>query len=72
MNVGLIIVTSILAITCIVLAYYLARTGWKFRQWKETEYRRLDKARKEGAEQSRAVLGGKFTEQMVPYLPEFK
>ena len=28
--------------------------------------------RKNAVAQSRAVLGGKFTEQMVPYFPDFK
>ena len=32
----------------------------------------LGKAVREAVTQSRAVLGGKFTEQMAPYLPEFR
>jgi len=48
----------------------------KFRQWQQTEELRWqeerEKAVREAISQSRAVLGGKFTEQMAPYLPEFK
>jgi predicted Holliday junction resolvase-like endonuclease len=32
----------------------------------------LGEVRKAAIGQSRAVLGGKFVEQMAPYLPEFK
>ncbi|MCK4863540.1 MAG: Holliday junction resolvase, partial [Dehalococcoidales bacterium] len=32
----------------------------------------MEQARKSAVVQSRAVLGGKFTEQMVPYFPDFK
>jgi predicted Holliday junction resolvase-like endonuclease len=31
-----------------------------------------ERGRREAVSQSRAVLGGKFTEQLAPYLPEFK
>ena len=31
-----------------------------------------DRRAKEAVAQSRAVLGGRFTEQMAPYLPEFR
>ena len=48
----------------------------KFREWQETEALRweaeMEQARKSAVNQSRAVLGGKFTEQMAPYLPDFK
>ena len=33
--------------------------------------RRVSDSRREAIKQSRAVLGGRFTEQMTPYLPEF-
>jgi len=48
----------------------------RFRQWQEAEELRWEEERgrvsKVAIAQSRAVLGGKFTEQMAPYLPEFK
>ncbi|HUV75270.1 MAG TPA: Holliday junction resolvase-like protein [Dehalococcoidales bacterium] len=37
-------------------------------RWQEEK----EKATKEAIAQSRAVLGGKFVEQLTPYLPEFK
>jgi predicted Holliday junction resolvase-like endonuclease len=66
------IVIAILAIACVVLAYYLLKTSHQFESWKRTEEQRLGEARKAAIDQSRAVLGGKFVEQMAPYLPEFK
>ena len=72
MNVILIIIGVILLIACIVLAHLLSKARQEFKQWRETEEERLDEIRKQAIEQSRAVLGGKFTEQMAPYLPEFK
>jgi len=65
-------VTAILAVTCAVLIYYLLKTSYKFETWKKAEEQRLIEARKAAIGQSRAVLGGKFVEQMTPYLPEFK
>ena len=65
-------------ITIIFLAYYLAKLRFeiRFRQWQETEGQKwqveVEKARREAITQSRAVLGGKFVEQLAPYLPEFR
>ena len=67
-----IIVSVILFIIVIALMYRLSKAGREFKQWREEEEERLAEARKQAIEQSRAVLGGKFTEQMAPYLPEFK
>ncbi|MFC1913926.1 Holliday junction resolvase-like protein [Chloroflexota bacterium] len=48
----------------------------RFRQWQQAEVMRCEQdktqALKDGIAQSRAILGGKFTEQMTPYLPEFR
>ena len=65
------------AVLAIFLAYYAARLKFerRFRQWQEAERQRWEeereKVKREAITQSRAVLGGKFTEQMAPYLPEF-
>ncbi len=67
-----IIVIVILLCVGILLAYYLYKIWTEFRGYKAGEQKRLEEARKQAIEQSRAVLGGKFTEQMTPYLPEFK
>ena len=74
----LIVIIVALAILAIYLTYHLTRLKFegRFRQWQETELLRWqeekEKATKEAIAQSRAVLGGKFVEQLTPYLPEFK
>jgi len=76
--IALIAIIVVIAIMGIFLAYYLTKLRFetRFRQWQETERQRwkteIDKARKAAITQSRAVLGGKFVEQLAPYLPEFK
>jgi len=75
-----VLVTAVViaAILAILLTYYSARFKFekKFRAWQEIEIQRLEeeraRTRKEAINQSRAVLGGRFTEQMAPYLPDFK
>ncbi|MFC1931824.1 Holliday junction resolvase-like protein [Chloroflexota bacterium] len=73
--IAIIVVATILGI---LLVHYTTRLKFerKFRLWQETEWLRWeaerDKAIQGAVTQSRAVLGGKFTEQMAPYLPEFK
>ena len=39
---------------------------------KQEQQAEIERARKEAITQSRGVLGGKFTEQVMPYLPDFK
>ncbi len=63
----------ILALACIIaLGYLLLKTRNEFRQYREGESERIERAEQEAIERSRRVLGGKFTEQMAPYLPDFK
>jgi predicted Holliday junction resolvase-like endonuclease len=68
----------ILAFIVISINYYLIRRRFesRFEEWQAQEqaYWRteVERASKQAVTQSRAVLGGKFTEQMAPYLPEFK
>ncbi len=75
---ALIAIIVVVAIIGILLAYYLAKLKFeiRFRQWRETERQKweveIEKARKEAIAQSRAVLGGKFVEQLAPYLPQFR
>jgi len=75
--IALVVIIAVAAILGIFLVYYFTRLKFerKFRQWQEAEQRRWEEEReraiKEAITQSRAVLGGKFTEQMAPYLPEF-
>ena len=76
--IALIVIIVVAAILGIFLTYYFSKLKFegKFRQWQETEMLRWkeerEKAVKEAIAQSRAVLGGKFVEQLAPYLPEFK
>ena len=66
------------AVIAILAVHYLTQLKFerKFRQWQEAETLKWEadrgKAVKAAVTQSRAVLGGQFTEQMVPYLPDFK
>jgi len=74
----LIAIIVVIAILGIFLSYYLAKLRFeiRFRQWQEMERQKweaeIEKACKAAIAQSRAVLGGKFVEQLAPYLPEFK
>ncbi len=74
----LIAILLVIAILGIFLAYYFIKLKFekRFRQWIETEHQKWEeekeKIRREAIAQSRAVLGGKFVEQLVPYLPEFR
>ncbi len=74
---ALIAIIVVAAILGFFLVYYSTRLKFerKFRQWQEAEHLRWEAEKervvKEAISQSRAVLGGKFTEQMAPYLPEF-
>ncbi len=71
-------VTIIVAFLIIVLSNYIIRLRYekRFRDWCATETLKwqstTEQARKDAVSQSRAVLGGKFTEQMVPFFPDFK
>jgi len=78
MNTGLL--TAIIlatAIVAILLAYYIIK--WRFERlfhhWQEAQLElwqgEKELAQKQAIAQSRAVLGGKFTEQLAPYLPDF-
>lgn len=77
-TIALITTIIVIAIIIIFLAYYFTKLklAIRFRQWQETERQRweveIKKAREDAVARSRAVLGGKFVEQLAPYLPEFK
>ncbi len=74
----LIAIILVIGILSIFLAYYIIKWRFenRFRQWRETELeawqKEKERAQKEAVAQSRAVLGGKFVEQLAPYLPEFR
>jgi len=68
----------VVAILIIVLSNYITRLKFEriFREWRDEEIIKwqaeIEQARRSAVTQSRAVLGGKFTEQMVPYFPDFQ
>ncbi len=70
--------TILIAILIIILTYFITRFNFerKFRQWQDQQISVWQEERKKAIQdavnQSRAVLGGRFTEQMAPYLPEFR
>ncbi len=79
MGSGLIIAVAIAtSLIIILLSYYLIKWRFerRFRQWLEAETQNLElekqRIRQSAISQSRAVLCGKFTEQLAPYLPEFR
>ncbi len=65
-------VAVFLFILCILLGYLLVKKAGEFRRYREEESSRREEIRSEAIRDSRRVLGGRFTEQMAPYLPEFK
>jgi predicted Holliday junction resolvase-like endonuclease len=75
---GAIAFTIVIAILIIVLSNYIIRYVYerRFRVWRDDAIlhwqSEMEQARKSAVEQSRAVLGGKFTEQMVPFFPDFR
>ena len=78
MDSGLIITIVVFAaIASIFLSYCIIKWRFerRFRHWLQTEVDRLEQEKKRirqaAVTQSRAVLGGKFVEQLAPYLPEF-
>jgi predicted Holliday junction resolvase-like endonuclease len=72
-----IIIGIIVVVLAVIITNNIARSAWekRYRAWQEEEMIKwqadLEQARKTAISQSRAVLGGKFTEQMVPYFPDF-
>lgn len=75
---AIIIVSIVVVILAVIITNYTARFTYekRFRNWQEEETLKwqetVGQARKSAISQSRAVLGGKFTEQMVPFFPDFK
>jgi len=79
MDTTMVIAITVTASVFLVIIAYLA-IKWRFERafhhWQQEQLKDWQKekelAQKQAINQSRAVLGGKFTEQMAPYLPEFK
>ncbi len=75
---AVIAIATIITVLGILLAYYILRLVFerKFHRWQEDAKQSWAeekfRAVREALTQSRAVLGGKFTEQMAPFLPDFR
>jgi predicted Holliday junction resolvase-like endonuclease len=78
MEAAVIVITIVVAILVIVLSNYIMRMIYekRFRDWRDDAIlqwqEEIEQARQTAIKQSRAVLGGKFTEQMVPFFPDFQ
>ena len=58
-------IVVVLILIIVVLLFALGRTQASLSA-------KVEEARRDAIGRSRAVLGGRFTEQMAPYLPEFR
>jgi len=74
------IITAIIilvAVLLVLITSLMVRSHFErlFHRWQAEQNEiwqlQIRDARKQAINQSRAVLGGKFTEQMAPYLPQF-
>ncbi|MGD9143661.1 MAG: Holliday junction resolvase-like protein, partial [Dehalococcoidia bacterium] len=79
MDIAAVIAVAVAAtVLIIILANHMIRLRFeqKFRDWCEERSQEweaeTEQARRDAINRSRAVLGGKFTEQMVPYFPDFQ
>lgn len=79
MEPGLLVAITVAgAILLVLLSYWLIKWRFenRFRQWQAVERDTLEqereRIRRTAITQSRAVLGGKFVEQLTPYLPQFR
>lgn len=73
---GMLVVIVMLAVIWLAYVILRWRFGRRFREWQTQERQLLESERenirKSAINQSRSVLGGKFTEQIAPFLPDFK
>src|SRR3990172_11633907 len=64
------IILIVVFLVGLAIAYYIGQKAGSFQErqiWEEE----LPKQRKEAIMQSRAFLGGQFSEQLAPFLPNF-
>lgn len=66
-----IIIAGIVFLIGLIIAYWI---GYKFGAFKRNKFweAELPSHRKDAIMKSRAVLGGQFSEQLAPYLPDFE
>lgn len=66
-----ILVVAFIAVIFVLIGYFVGRTIAVYKVEKEWEKTKLPKILEERLKQSRAVIGGQFSEQIAPYLPDF-
>jgi predicted Holliday junction resolvase-like endonuclease len=78
MEIAAVIAISVaVVVLAVLISNYIIRLQFekRFNEWRNAEVLKwqaeMEQARKAAVTQSRAVLGGKFTEQMVPFYPDF-
>ena len=72
MNENLILILlSIAAAVLIFLAFRLGRISGRRAEERDWEKNKLEPIIRDRIKRSRAVLGGQFSEQLAPYLPDF-
>ncbi len=64
-------ITLIIILIALVIALFIGQKIGSYRKHKEWE-ENLPDLRKDAIMKSRAVLGGQFSEQLAPFLPNFK
>ena len=66
-----IIIAGVVFLIGLIISYWI---GYKFGAFKKDKYweAELPGHRKDAIMKSRAVLGGQFSEQLAPYLPDFE
>jgi len=75
---AIVAISVVVVILVSIVSNYIIRLTYekRFRDWRDEETLKwqadMEQACKSAVSQSRAVLGGKFTEQMVPFFPDFK
>ena len=65
------IIILVIALIAVFIAFWIGSKVGAFRKHKEWE-EALPEHRKDAIMKSRAVLGGQFSEQLAPFLPNFK
>ncbi len=63
-------ITLIIILVALIVAFYIGQKIGAFRKHREWELALPDQ-RKDAIMKSRAVLGGQFSENLAPYLPDF-
>lgn len=65
------IIFIVIALIAIVIAYRVGHTNGSAAKHAEWEHELMPAHRQDAIMRSRAVLGGQFSEQLAPYLPDF-